>query len=215
LTPADGLVVRVASADKRKMFQCKKNILAGLMGCLLLVPLAAHSADDASFEDRVGEVVRQLDADVDADPGFPAVLAVLLATEYGTAQQDFQWALGESISWGHIAVLSYVRATTGREFSALVSANAHIETEGYVTQKEMSPDRMLNSLEGLARVVARERNSRVFDRLRSQRRFDALPDLGAGFGLFQEALDFRQIGPAGPSKIHSGPAFLGKADGGK
>lgn len=191
------------------MRKLEKNILVGLLGGLLGVSVAAHSADvDSSFEDRVARVVRQLDADVGADGGFPGVLAVLLATEYGTSRADLEWALGESISWGHIAVLSYVGATTGRKFEELATADAHGNTIGFVVRMEMSQDRMLNSLEALAGTAVRERNSRIFNRLRSTRRFDVLPDLGAGFGLFQEALDFRQIGPPSPTKVHGGPAFL-------
>ena len=86
------------------MFKLEKNILVGVLGCLLGVSVAAHSEDgDFSFEDRVANVVRQFDADVAADAGFPGVLALLLAAEYGTPQADFAWALEESISWGHIA----------------------------------------------------------------------------------------------------------------
>ncbi len=191
------------------MFKLEKNILVGVLGCLLGVSVAAHSEDgDFSFEDRVANVVRQFDADVAADAGFPGVLALLLAAEYGTPQADFAWALEESISWGHIAVLSYVGATTGRKFEELAREDAHGNTSGFVVRMEMSQDRMVNSLEALASTAVRERNSRIFDRLRSTRRFDVLPDLGAGFGLFQEALDFRQIGPPSPTKVHVGPAFL-------
>ena len=68
----------------------------------------------------------------------------------------------------------------------------------------MSHDRMVQSIEGFARSAVEERNSRIFDRLRSTRRVEALPDLGAGFGLFQEGLDLGQLGSPSPTKIHSG-----------
>lgn len=199
-----------------KMFRFRKQILAGFLGFVLVSPLTARAAGgDPSFEERVGDVVRQFDADVAADSGFSGVLSLMLATEYGTPQDDLEWALEHSIDWGRIAILSYMGATTGRGFGELALAHADTDVAGFLAQMELSPDKMIDSLEGLARRVARERNSKIFDRLRSARDFSALPDLGAGFGLFQEALDFRQIEPPAPTKLHTGPAFLVKGDGGK
>jgi hypothetical protein len=200
----------------------QNNFLVGVLGALLALPVLAEAKggdefDGDDFEGRVADVVRQLDQGVNADRGFPRVLTVLLGTEYGTPQSELQWATGESISWGQIAVLSYVRATTGRGFEELALEDAHTNVADFMARMEMSQDIMINSLETIARTSVRERNSRIFDRLRSQRRFDTLPDLGAGFGLYQEALDFRQIGPASPTKVHSGTAFtpiLDKAGGG-
>ncbi len=188
--------------------------IAGAVGFSLLSQAAAHPADlDASFANRLEGVVGQLDADVAADPGFAGVLGVLLAGEYGTPRSDFEWGVSESISWGRMAVLSYIGVTTGRDFRYLVVENAHTDTAGYLTRMELNPDRMLLSLEALARTAERERNSRILDRLRSARHVNALPDLGAGFGLFQEALDFRRIAPPTPIKIHIGPAFQDTAGG--
>src|SRR5438093_641894 len=39
-----------------------------------------------------------------------------------------------------------------------------------------------------------------------------LADLGSGFGLFQEALDFRHIDSPRPTKIHDVPGDLAKGD---
>ncbi len=188
--------------------------IVGAVGVGLLVQGVARSSDlDASFANRLDRVVRQLDADVAADPGFAGVLGILLAGEYGTPRADFEWGVAESISWGRMAVLSYIGVTTGRDFRHLVVENAHTETAAYLTRMEMSSDRMLLSLEALAGTAERERNSRILDRLRSARAVNALPDLGAGFGLFQEALDFRRIAPPAPIKIHVGPAFQDTAGG--
>ena len=198
------------------MRKLSRNLLSGALGLLLVFPVMVEATDgDDSFEDLVRDVVRQLDADVNADRGFPGVLAVLIGTEYGIRQSELQWAADESMSWGHIAVLSYERATTGREFEELALAGAHIDFAGFTATMEMSRDRMVISLEKLARMAVRERNSRIFDRLRSSRRFDVLPDLGSGFGLFQEALDFRLVGPPSPAKVHGGLVFPDEGDGGK
>jgi hypothetical protein len=71
---------------------------------------------------------------------------------------------------------------------------------------------MMHSLEQFSRRVERERNSRIFEELRNVRTTTQTPDLGNGFGLFQEALDFRRIDDAPqPSKVFTtGGGDLGK-----
>ncbi|HSU88012.1 MAG TPA: hypothetical protein VLL56_04210, partial [Terriglobia bacterium] len=77
----------------------------------------------------------------------------------------------------------------------------------------MNCEKMTRSLGAFLKRVERERNSRIFDRLRASRRVHPLPDLGSGFGMFQEALDFRRIdSPHGPTKIHDFPGELAKGD---
>jgi hypothetical protein len=63
-------------------------------------------------------------------------------------------------------------------------------------------------LESFLKRTEKERNSRIFHRLRVSRRIPPMPDLGSGFGLFQEALDFRRIDSPRPTKIHSVPGGL-------
>jgi hypothetical protein len=71
---------------------------------------------------------------------------------------------------------------------------------------------MAHWFEGFQKRVERERNSRIFDRLRASRRVHPLPDLGSGFGLFQEALDFRRIDSPRPTKIHDQAGELAKGE---
>ena len=52
---------------------------------------------------------------------------------------------------------------------------------------------MARWFEGFQKRAEHERNTRIFDRLRASRKVHPMPDLGSGFGLFQEALDFRHI----------------------
>jgi hypothetical protein len=59
--------------------------------------------------------------------------------------------------------------------------------------------------------VEHERNSRIFDKLRASRKVHPLPDLGSGFGLFQEALDFRRI-DSSPTKLHPVAGGLAKGE---
>jgi hypothetical protein len=71
---------------------------------------------------------------------------------------------------------------------------------------------MTHSLENFLKRAERERNSRIFDRLRASRRIHPLPDLGSGFGLFQEALDLRHIDLPQPGKVHAGSGALAKGE---
>ncbi len=190
-------------------------ILVGTLSFVLNLGLVAPGlaqageigADPASPGIRLLNVADQLNDDVQADPGLAALYASMLGAEYGTSQSEIVWALDQDISWGQIAMMSYVQATTGRSFEKLVWAGAHTDVTEYATQVEMSHDKMTQSLERFASRAIEERNSRIFDRLRSTRRVDTLPDLGAGFGLFQEALDLRELGPPGPIKVHTGSGF--------
>jgi hypothetical protein len=76
----------------------------------------------------------------------------------------------------------------------------------------MSCEKMAHALKNFYKRAERNRNSRIFARLRFSRRVHAMPDLGSGFGLFQEALDFRHIDLPRPTKIHDGPAVLAKGE---
>jgi hypothetical protein len=75
----------------------------------------------------------------------------------------------------------------------------------------MNCDKMAVSLSSFMKQAEHERNSRIFERLRASRRIPPLPDLGSGFGLFQEALDFRRIESPGPVKIHNDSGLRAKA----
>jgi len=189
----------------------KEWTLAGILSLGLVVSGSAQAvADSAGFEARLLGVTDQLNGDVLADPGLAALYAAMLGVDYGISQGEIVWALDQDISWGQIAILSYVQATTGSSFENLAAVGAHMNaanTLEYATGMEMSHDKMTQSLEGFAARAVEERNSRIFDRLRLSRRVDTLPDLGSGFGLFQEALVLRELGPADPIKVHSGPGF--------
>jgi len=102
-----------------------------------------------------------------------------------------------------MTALAYIQATTGRSFEALTKDGATKDFWGYVNKVEMSPEKMARSLENFLKLAEKERNTRIFERLRASRRIQALPDLGSGFGLFQEALDFRRLDTVGPTKIHT------------
>jgi hypothetical protein len=194
----------------------KRNcaISVGTLSLLLAASVSVFAADDApDFETRVRGVIDGLDAAVATERYLPSIFQEMLRNEYGTAPSEFRWALDQSLSWGRIAVLSYIQVTTGRSFEELTAQQAHADILGFTLKSEMSPDKMIGSLEGFSKRLRKARNSMIFDRLRLARRVEALPDLGSGFGLFQEALDFRRIEAPRPIKIHTGGAGL--AGGGK
>ena len=122
-----------------------------------------------------------------------------------------KWALEKDLNWGAIAAMAYIQATVGRSFSELLDARG--DWGAYVQTVGMNPDKMARSLEKFLAVAEKERNSRIFERLRSSRRVHSLPDLGSGFGLFQETMDFRSINQPRPTKVHDGDVLLTKSDG--
>ena len=139
-------------------------------------------------------------------------LAALIQQEYGTRDDEFRWAVERSLSWGEITVLAYIQATTGRTFTEIVDHDARRDFWTYANNAGMNCERMARSLENFLKRAERARNSRIFDELRTSRRVRALPDLGSGFGLFQEALDFRHIELPQPTKEHTGTGILAKGE---
>jgi len=142
----------------------------------------------------------------------PASFADLLRKEYGTPQEELRWATQQSLGWGEITALAYIQATTGRSFAEMTQQDARHDFWSYAENAGMSCEKMAHSLEGLLKRAEKERNSRIFDRLRASRRVDPLPDLGSGFGLFQEALDFRRMDSPRPTKVHEGSGVLAKGE---
>jgi hypothetical protein len=139
-------------------------------------------------------------------------LAALIQKEYGTREEELRWAAERSLSWGEITALAYIQATTGRTFAEMIGHDARQDFWSYAENAGMNCEKMARSLESFLKRAERERNSRIFDQLRVSRRVRALPDLGSGFGLFQEALDFRHIELPQPTKEHAGSGILSKGE---
>jgi hypothetical protein len=177
-------------------------IAAGLVVGILSVSAAIAADPRAEFDARLGRAVARLNHDVEIDVHGPGLLVELIQREYGTRAEELQWAVDHSIPWGDMVALAYIQATTGRSFEVINREEAPKDFWAYVDKAGMSPDKMTRSLENFLKATERERNSRIFDRLRASRRVEPLPDLGSGFGLFQEALDFRRLDTPGPTKIH-------------
>ena len=183
----------------------KQKIILGLIAMLatlwfLQTPVFA-SKERAAADVRLTEAMDRLGREASADADGPQRIASLIQREYGIPDEDIDWAASR-LEWGQIAVFAYIHATIGRSFEELTRENASADFAGYVQSVGMNSDKMASSLESFTKRAERERNSRIFTELRASRRVHSLPDLGSGFGLFQEALDFRRIDSARPVKIH-------------
>ena len=167
-----------------------------------------HSELNVALTNAVARLDREASLDVEG----PMRLAELIQKEYGTRQEELKWAVDQSLGWGEIATLSYIQATTGRSFEEMTQQDARHDFWSYAENAGMSCEKMAHSLESFLKRAEKERNSRIFDRLRVSRRVHPLPDLGSGFGLFQEALDFRRIDSPRPTKIHDGAGIVAKGE---
>jgi hypothetical protein len=155
-------------------------------------------------------VIAKVDREASVDSDGPMLLADLIEKAYGTRVEELKWGLNQKVSWGHLAALAYIQATTGKSFEEMVQENARHDLYSYAENAGMSSEKMLRSLDDFVKRAERERNTRIFERLRASRRVHPMPDLGNGFGLFQEALDFRHIDIPQPTKIHDLPGELAK-----
>jgi hypothetical protein len=175
---------------------------------LLLLTLVFRIPLFAGNNPELGASFANAIAKLDREPQ----LAGLIQREYGTREEELRWAAVHSLTWGEITALAYIQATTGKSFAEMTEQNARQDFWTYAENAGMNCEKMAHSLETFLRRAERERNSRIFDRLRASRRIHPLPDLGSGFGLFQEALDFRHIDLPAPTKGHAGGAVLAKGE---
>src|SRR5256886_10646595 len=160
---------------------------------------------DATLKD----VIAALDKEDAQDVERSLLLADLVQKEFGTREEELRWAVKQSLGWGEITTLAYIEATIGKSFAEMTRENARDDFWSYAENAGMSCEKMARALESFMKRAERERNTRIFERLRASRRVGPLPDLGSGFGLFQEALDFHRIeNVPGPTKVHEGPGAL-------
>ena len=165
-----------------------------------------------SFDDQLNHVIGKLNRQAEVDAETPLMLAQLIQREYRTRPEEIRWAASHSVSWGEIVTLAYIQAATGRSFETMTNEGAREDFWAYVEKTEMTTEKMTRNLESFLRMAEKERNTRIFERLRATRRIQPMPDLGSGFGLFQEALDFRQIDAPRPTKVHSAVTVKAKGE---
>jgi len=188
-----------------------RTFLGLLFAALVLsVPVCASGRSSPEPNTVLTNVISKLDHQVSIDSEDLALLADLIEKEYGTHEGELKWGLAQKLGWGDMTALAYIQATTGKSFAEMVQQNAQRDFWAYAENAGMNGDKMARSLDDFLKRAERERNTRIFDRLRAARRVHPMPDLGSGFGLFQEALDFRHIDIPSPTKIHGVPGELGK-----
>jgi hypothetical protein len=158
----------------------------------------------------VNNAILKLDREVLKDTESSALMGDLIEKEFGTQEDELKWGLEQKLGWGGMTALALIQASTGKSFAEMVQDGARRDFWAYAENAGMSGDKMARSLDDFSRRVERERNTRIFDKLRASRRVHPIPDLGNGFGLFQEALDFRHIDIQQPTKIHDVPGELAK-----
>ncbi len=136
-------------------------------------------------------------------PEGASIVGEMIEREYDASAEEMQWAVSRGFSWGSIAALAYIQATTGESFSALDSSAVDKDLWAYADKAGMNAEKMASSLGQLLKRVEEERNTRIFERVRLTRKVTRMPDLGSGFGLLQETLDFRRLETPKPTKIHT------------
>lgn len=189
-----------------------RRTFLGLLFATLIMSAPVFASGRSNPEPNVvlTNVISKLDRQVSMDSDGPALLAELIAKEYGTREAELKWGAGQKLGWGEITVLAHIQAATGKTFAEMVKENAQNNLWAYAEDAGMSCEKMTRSLDDFLKRAERERNTRIFDKLRASRRVHPMPDLGTGFGLFQEALDFRHIDSAQTTKIHDVPGELAK-----
>ena len=190
----------------------RKTFLGLLLMAALGVPVYASPSGEPELSVVLSNSISKLDREAAMDSEVPMLLAYLLQKEFGTREEEIEWGMDQKMSWGEIAALAYIQATTGKSFAEMNQEDARRDFWLYAENAGMSREKMAHWLEGFQKRVERERNSRIFDRLRASRRVQPLPDLGSGFGLFQEALDFRRIDLPRPTKVHGQPGEFAKGE---
>ena len=136
----------------------------------------------------------------------------LIQKEYGTREEELRWAAEQSLELGRNHGPGLYPGDHWQNFAEMIGHDARQDFWTYAENAGMNCEKMARSLESFLKRAERERNSRIFDQLRVSRRVRALPDLGSGFGLFQEALDFRHIELPQPTKEHAGSGILTKGE---
>ncbi len=189
----------------------RRSLLGLLIATLVsTVCVLASGRTTPGSNAALANAISRLDRDGAIDADTPLLFAGLIAKEYGAREEELQTVAEQKLGWGDIAALAYIQAVTGRGFAQMIQGNAQQDFWAYAENAGMNCEKMARSLDEFMKRAERERNTKVFEKLRASRRVHPLPDLGSGFGLFQEALDFRHIDIPQPIKIHDRPADLAK-----
>src|SRR5688572_1896110 len=129
------------------------------LGLLLLTLVAGVPLFAGNERPEASASLTNAIAKLDREPQ----LADLIQKEYGTTEDELRWAADRSITWGEIAALAYIQATTGKSFTEMTEQNARQDFWAYAENAGMSCEKMTRSLESFLKRAERERNSQIFD----------------------------------------------------
>jgi hypothetical protein len=179
---------------------------------LFTVSLSAAESPRLELNEALTNTIAGLDREASTNADVPQLLGNLITKEFGTRQDELSLGITQHLSWGEITAFAYIQATTGKTFVEMDRENARRDFLAYADNAGMSCEKMAQSLERFLKRAEHERNSLIFAKLRSSRRVYPVPDLGSGFGLFQEALDFRRIDTPRPTKMHDVAGEVAKGE---
>jgi hypothetical protein len=143
----------------------------------------------------------------------PMLLADLWKRSSARVKNELKWGLDQKLSWGEIVTLAYIQATTGKSFAAMNQEDEHVVNFwAYAEDVGMNCEKMAHWLEGFQ--SERNANGTLVSSTDCEHpeKYTALPDLGSGFGLLQEALDFRRIDSRGRPRFTMALANLQKGE---
>src|SRR5262245_59414415 len=125
-----------------------ERVIFGLLVGVLTASTVLYSADPRTeFDTQLNNVIAKLNREAAVDVEGPMLLSELVQREYGTREGELKWAAEHDVSWGEVAALAYIQATTGRTFEKMTTeADARRDFWGYARSAGMDPSKMAHSL---------------------------------------------------------------------
>src|SRR2546425_2076337 len=103
----------------------RRTFLGLLMAALAFgVPLFAAGSGGPELNVVLSNAILKLDREASMDTEGPMLLADLIEKEFGTPKEELKWGVVQKMSWGEIAALAYIQATTGKSFADMNQEDA-------------------------------------------------------------------------------------------
>src|ERR1041384_5824403 len=98
-----------------------KRTFLGLLFAMLALGSTIFASGRATPELNVvlSNAISKLDREASKDSESAMLLAGLLMKEFDTHEEELKWGLDQKMSWGEIAALAYIQATTGKSFAEM------------------------------------------------------------------------------------------------
>src|SRR5262245_64675794 len=126
-----------------------RTFLGLLFGTLIFAsPLVAAKSESLELSELLSDGIAKLDREASMDAEGPMLLAYMLEVEFGTREEELMWGVDQKMSWGEIAALAYIQATTGKSFAEMNHEDARRDFWTYAENSGMSREKMAHWLEG-------------------------------------------------------------------